>query len=149
MIWTQAHKVLGFPAHVIAGLTRNRKLHCTYIIDMKNEAFLYFMANNSNTALYIGVTNNIVRRVAEHKAKIHSGFTQKYNCMKLVYFEAGDLMIDVIKREKQIKNWKRAWKNELVKQMNPEWRDLSWEIGVTVELVQEIKDQAANNACCR
>jgi putative endonuclease len=89
--------------------------------------------------LYIGVTNDIVRRVAEHKTKINKGFTYKYNCEKLVYYETFALMIEAIAREKQLKNWKREWKNELVNDFNPEWKDLSEKIGVTNELIEVIK----------
>jgi putative endonuclease len=105
---------------------------------MREGAFVYFMANQKNKVLYVGVTNNLVRRVAEHKAKINNGFTGLYNCDKFVYYEVGEHMIDAIAREKQIKNWKREWKNELVEKINPQWLDLSDEIGVTEELVREI-----------
>ena len=112
--------------------------------EMKKSAFIYFMTNMANTTLYVGVTNDLIRRVAEHKAKIHKGFTEKYNCAKLVYFEQTDSITDAIEREKQLKNFKRQWKNELIEEMNPEWRDLSTEIGVTNDLVEEIAGQARN-----
>ena len=102
------------------------------------------MTNMANTTLYVGVTNDLIRRVAEHKAKIHKGFTEKYHCTKLVYFEQTDSVTDAIEREKQLKNFKRQWKNELIEEMNPEWRDLSTEIGVTNDLVEEIAGQARN-----
>lgn len=113
---------------------------------MNKEAFVYFMANPTNTTLYIGVTNNLLRRVAEHKSRNTAGFTAKYHCIKLVYFETTDYMLSAIAREKQLKNWKRDWKNELIAKTNPEWRDLSPEIGVTDALVQEIAGQARNDA---
>ena len=91
---------------------------------IKAKGYVYFMANPWNTVLYIGMTNNLERRVAEHKEKVNEGFTKTYNCVKLVYYEVFDLMDDAIAREKQLKNWKRAWKNELVEGVNPEWRDL-------------------------
>ncbi|MDR0541253.1 MAG: GIY-YIG nuclease family protein, partial [Dysgonamonadaceae bacterium] len=97
------------------------------------------MTNTYHNVLYVGVTNDIVRRVAEHKAKINKGFTYKYNADKLVYFEQFNLMIDAIAREKQLKNWKREWKNALVNEDNPAWNDLSESIGVTGELVESIK----------
>ena len=95
---------------------------------VNDNAYIYFLANTYNTVLYLGVTNDAVRRVAEHKAKINKGFTYKYNCDKLVYFERYILMTDAIVREKQLKNWKREWKNKLINDFNPEWKDLSEEI---------------------
>jgi putative endonuclease len=90
--------------------------------------------------LYVGVTNNLVRRIAEHKAKINKGFTYKYNCNKLTYYERFDLIIDAIAREKQLKNWKREWKNKLVNDFNPEWKDLSEEIGVNDDYINAAKN---------
>ncbi|MDO9152765.1 MAG: GIY-YIG nuclease family protein [Paludibacter sp.] len=113
---------------------------------MNRTGFVYFMSNTYNNVLYVGVTNNLVRRVAEHKAKINKGFTYKYNCDKLVYFEAYDLVIDAIAREKQIKNWKREWKNELVNKKNPKWNDLSESIGVNEECIQSIKEHYKETA---
>ena len=65
-------------------------------------------------------TNNIIRRIAEHKAKINKGFTYKYNCDKLVYYETYPSVTDAIAREKQLKNWKRKWKNKLINDFNSE-----------------------------
>ena len=87
---------------------------------MKDNSYIYFLSNYYNNALYVGVTNDIVRRIAEHKAKINKGFTYKYNCDKLVYYEIYTLMTDAIAREKQLKNWKREWKNKLINDFNPE-----------------------------
>jgi len=106
---------------------------------MKEQSYIYFLSNTYNNVLYIGVTNDIIRRIAEHKAKINKGFTYKYNCDKLVYYEIFTLMTDAISREKQLKNWKREWKNKLVNDFNPEWKDLSEEIGVTNEIIEAIK----------
>ncbi|MDR0873194.1 MAG: GIY-YIG nuclease family protein [Prevotellaceae bacterium] len=97
------------------------------------------MTNHYNNVLYIGVTNELTRRIAEHKAKVNKGFTYKYNCDKLVYYETFDLMTDAIAREKQLKNWKREWKNKLVNDFNPEWKDLSEDVGVTNELIVSMK----------
>ncbi|MCF8361576.1 MAG: GIY-YIG nuclease family protein [Prolixibacteraceae bacterium] len=107
---------------------------------MKNEAYIYFLTNQHNNILYTGVTNNLARRIAEHKAKINKGFTYKYNCDKLVYFESLSSITDAIKREKQLKNWKRAWKDALVNEENAAWKDLSEEIGVDEELVFAVKE---------
>ena len=88
------------------------------------DYFVYIMTNKSKT-LYTGVTNNLVRRVYEHKNKLIEGFTKKYNINKLVYFELFDNPDDAIKREKQIKGWLQKKKIDLIESMNPEWKDLS------------------------
>jgi len=98
------------------------------IIKTKMEAWVYFMTNHNNNVLYIGVTSNLLRRVEEHKSKKYFGFTSKYNCDKLVYFESFVSIKDAISREKQLKNWKREWKNELINNINPLWKDLSNEL---------------------
>ena len=86
--------------------------------------FIYFMTNLTNKVLYIGVTNDLKRRISEHKEGSASVFTRKYSCHKLVYFECFSDMNQAIAREKQLKHFMRAWKNQLVEKMNPEWRDL-------------------------
>ena len=83
------------------------------------------MSNFRRTVLYIGVTNNIERRVKEHKSGQGSVFTNKYNCVYLVYFERMQDISQAIEREKQLKTWKRDWKIELIKKENPELKDLS------------------------
>ncbi|MDR3345844.1 MAG: GIY-YIG nuclease family protein, partial [Campylobacteraceae bacterium] len=103
------------------------------------SAYVYFMTNKHCNVLYIGVTKDVVRRTIEHIAKINKGFTYKYNCDKLVYYEEFSSIADAITREKQLKNWKREWKNKLVDDFNPEWNDLSQEIGVTNEYVENVK----------
>ena len=88
--------------------------------------FVYFMTNNHNSVLYIGVSSDLERRVFEHKNDIDkSSFTYKHNCHKLVYYEAFGDMRYAIEREKQLKNWKREWKDALVAMENPDWQDLS------------------------
>lgn len=88
------------------------------------EYFVYMMTNQSNSVLYIGVTNSLKRRVYEHSHGIIAGFTKKYNVNKLVYFEEYSNINDTIAREKQLKNWSRAKKNALIATMNPKWEDL-------------------------
>ena len=83
------------------------------------------ITNNSNRVLYTGITNNLSRRVYEHKQKLVNGFTSKYNLKKLVYFEETNDVKTAIEREKQIKGWLRKKKNALVETMNPNWEDLS------------------------
>lgn len=89
-----------------------------------NTYYVYIMTNKSRT-LYTGVTNNLERRVHEHKEKIVSGFTSKYNITRLVYFEETNDVSIAIAREKQVKGWLRARKIALIESVNPEWRDLS------------------------
>ena len=107
---------------------------------MSRKAYVYFTASRYNNVLYIGVTNSLIRRIAEHKGKVNKGFTYKYNCDKLVYYETFDLITEAIAREKQLKNWKREWKNKLVNDFNPEWKDVSDDIGLTNEFVESIKE---------
>jgi len=90
-----------------------------------NQYYVYILTNKFNKVLYIGVTNNLARRVFEHKNKLVEGFTERYNLMKLVYYEVTPNIESAIKREKQLKNWHRNWKINLITQFNPEWEDLS------------------------
>ncbi|MDW7667361.1 MAG: GIY-YIG nuclease family protein [Bacillota bacterium] len=90
--------------------------------------YVYMMTNWNNKVLYTGVTNNLERRVYEHKNKLVKGFTSKYNTNKLVYFDYTDDVNSAITREKQIKGWSRKKKDELVKNANPDWKDLSKEL---------------------
>ncbi|MEK7508774.1 MAG: GIY-YIG nuclease family protein [Patescibacteria group bacterium] len=86
---------------------------------------VYILASKRNGTLYIGVTNDLDRRIGEHKSKIVEGFTKKYNVDKLVYCEEYNNIEDALKREKQLKKWNRKWKLELIEKLNPEWIDLS------------------------
>ena len=90
-----------------------------------NTFYVYILSNQYNNVLYIGVTNNLLRRVYEHKTGMIDGFTKKYNVHKLVYYESVHDVKDAIAREKQLKHWVRAKKVALIEQMNPEWKDLS------------------------
>ena len=83
------------------------------------------MTNQYNSVLYIGITANLIRRVYQHKSKLFKGFTSKYNCNKLVYFEIHSQIQDAIAREKQLKAGNRKGKNKLVNEINPKWEDLS------------------------
>jgi putative endonuclease len=87
--------------------------------------YVYFLSNWNNKVLYIGVTNDLQRRIYEHRQKLIPGFTEKYNVNKLVYYEETSDVIAAISREKQLKKWRRDKKNSLVIGVNPEWRDLS------------------------
>jgi putative endonuclease len=88
------------------------------------EYFVYILASKRNGTLYIGVTNNLLKRVDEHKNNLIPGFTSKYGVHNLVYYERYNDIYDAIAREKRMKKWKREWKMELIEKSNPEWRDL-------------------------
>ena len=87
--------------------------------------YVYILANWNNRVLYVGVTNNLVRRLYEHKNKLVDGFTKRYNVHKLVYYEHTTDINSAIAREKEIKGWKRCKKDALVVSINPQWKDLS------------------------
>ena len=88
------------------------------------EGFVYILASQRNGTLYVGVTSDLVKRVYEHKFGITKGFTDRYGVKTLVYFECHTTIAQAIAREKQIKNWKRRWKLDLLEKENPEWRDV-------------------------
>jgi putative endonuclease len=94
----------------------------------ERQYYVYVITNKSNVVLYIGVTNDLKRRMYEHKNKLIEGFSKRYNLMKLVYYESATDIKSVIIREKQLKNWHRDWKINLINNSNPEWTDLSNEI---------------------
>ena len=85
---------------------------------------VYILANKRNGTLYTGVTSDLPPRIQLHREGQVEGFTQKYACKLLVWFEQHNLMHEAIKREKQLKRWRRAWKLELIESANPTWRDL-------------------------
>jgi len=86
--------------------------------------WVYILASGLGGTLYIGVTNDLVRRFYEHKAKLADGFTKKYGVDRLVYFEQFDDIENAIRREKRLKKWNRAWKIRLIEKANPNWDDL-------------------------
>ena len=90
-----------------------------------NEYYVYILSNKINSTLYVGMTNDLKRRIFEHKNKLIPGFTEKYNVNKLVYFETVSDVKAAIQREKNLKNWNRSWKIELIKKNNPTFKDLS------------------------
>ena len=92
------------------------------------RSYVYIMSNKKLTTLYIGVTNDLERRVLEHKQGTDSDFTTRYKLDRLIYFEEGGRIEDAIAREKQLKKWRRSWKIELIKKQNPEWKDLYLEL---------------------
>ena len=104
------------PPLVISSLSRNLNMYKRY--------YTYILANKTDTTLYIGVTNDLERRVAEHRSGMIPGFTQKYNCHKLVYFEEYSDVEQAIAREKQLKKWSRAKKDCLIDTKNKSREDL-------------------------
>jgi putative endonuclease len=97
--------------------------------------YVYILASKRNGTLYVGVTNDLLRRVFEHKRKMVKGFTSKYSVDKLVYYEQSNDVRIAIQREKQIKWWKRNWKIKLIEDFNPDWNDLYYELGGTDDLL--------------
>ena len=93
------------------------------------EYYVYILSNITNSTLYVGMTNDLKRRLYEHKNKLVPGFTEKYNVSKLVYYEKTTDVNAAIQREKNLKKWNREWKLELIKKNNPLFKDLSldWE----------------------
>lgn len=91
---------------------------------MDRRYYVYILTNPRRTVLYIGITNDLLRRLYEHREKQGKGFTSRYNVSQLVYFEEGNDPLTAIAREKQLKGWSRAKKEELINATNPEWRDL-------------------------
>ena len=92
------------------------------------QGYVYIVTNKPRGTLYIGVTANLGKRIWEHKNHFVKGFSYKYNLDHLVWFEAHETIYSAISKEKQLKNWKRGWKVALVEGVNPEWRDLYWEL---------------------
>jgi len=93
----------------------------------EKQYFVYILTNKTNRVLYIGVTGDITKRIFQHKNEMIEGFSKKYNLNKLVYCESTNNVEEAIRREKQLKNWRRSWKMKLIENFNPEWRDLSKE----------------------
>jgi len=92
--------------------------------EMTKDYFVYILASKKNGTLYIGVTNNLLKRVYQHKEKLVSGFTRKYSVNMLVYYEKYSDIYSAIEREKRLKKWHRHWKINLIESANPNWKDL-------------------------
>ena len=93
----------------------------------EKQYYVYILTNKTNKVLYIGVTNNLTRRMFEHKNKLTEGFSMRYNLDKLVYYEITNDIYSALEREKQLKNWHREWKINLISGFNPTWMDLGFE----------------------
>jgi putative endonuclease len=92
------------------------------------EYCVYILASQKRGTLYIGVTDDLIRRIWEHKLKVKDGFTKKYGVDKLVHYEATDDIGAALQREKSLKKWRRWWKINLIEETNPEWRDLFYDL---------------------
>ena len=92
------------------------------------QYFVYILASKRNGTLYLGITNNLLKRVYEHKNNLIEGFTKRYNVHTLVYHEVFNDIYDAIAMEKRIKKWKRRWKIELIEKLNPKWEDLYYRL---------------------
>ena len=95
---------------------------------MDRQPAVYILASKRNGTLYIGVTSDLIKRVWEHKNNVVKGFTERYSVHQLVWYELHETMESAIRKEKMLKNWKRAWKLELIERSNPNWQDLYEEI---------------------
>lgn len=115
----------GLPPRPLVTLALDARVHAACHSGV--VGFVYILANKPRGALYIGVTNDLVRRVWEHREGVTRGFTKRYGIKHLVYFEAHGTMPLAIQREKVLKHWVRQWKIDLIISMNPDWDDL-WEL---------------------
>ena len=97
---------------------------------MNRRFFVYILSNRRRGVLYIGLTNDLIRRLSEHKAKLVPGFTKTYGVVILVYYEEYSSILQARAREATLKRWRRAWKIQLIDEFNPDWRDLSDELAL-------------------
>lgn len=91
---------------------------------MSKQYFVYILASKNNGVIYIGITDDLIGRVWQHKSDVVEGFTKRYQVHKLVYYEIIEDVMEAILREKRVKKWKRQWKNNIINRFNPSWRDL-------------------------
>jgi putative endonuclease len=97
---------------------------------MTRTFYVYILSNTRRGVLYVGVTNDLTRRIFEHKCRLVPGFTKKYGVVLLVYFEEYSSILEARAREASLKRWRRAWKIELVEKLNPAWRELAHELAL-------------------
>jgi putative endonuclease len=97
---------------------------------MSKRYFVYILANRRRGVLYVGLTNDLIRRVTGHKAKLVPGFTRTYGVVMLVYYEEYASVLEARAREAALKRWRRAWKFDLIEKLNPDWRDLAAELAL-------------------
>ena len=128
---------LFFVCH--AGRCAGIAFFCMLFYMVQHNYYVYLLTSYDNSVFYVGVTNDLIRRVIEHKVHRNDGFTNQYGVNKLVYFETFSNVVDAIRREKQMKHYKRLWKVNLVNGVNAEWNDLSSQIGVTEEMLNNAR----------
>lgn len=121
---TYRHSVLDTESKMLNRVQHDGKSKLSMTRNRMKKGFVYMMSNKQDGVLYIGVTSDIVKRVYEHKNGFVDGFTKQYNLKNLVYYEVYDDIEEAIKREKQLKNWHRDWKIELINKQNHYWEDL-------------------------
>jgi putative endonuclease len=97
---------------------------------MTKRFYVYILSNTRRGVLYVGVTNDLSRRMFEHKSRLVSGFTRKYGVILLEYFEEYSSILETRAREASLKRWRRAWKIQLIESLNPDWRDLTRELAL-------------------
>jgi putative endonuclease len=97
---------------------------------MPKRFFVYILANRPKGVLYVGVTNDLLRRTEQHKAGIVPGFTRSYGVVNLIYYEEFGSILEARSRERTLKRWRRAWKFDLIERLNPNWRDLSYDLAL-------------------
>jgi putative endonuclease len=97
---------------------------------LNDRYYVYILASQRNGTLYVGVTNDLARRMTAHKSGLVPGFTKQYGVNQLVYFEEHPSILEAREREYRMKRWQRVWKLELIEKLNPDWRDLSDEIPI-------------------
>jgi putative endonuclease len=105
---------------------------------MERDPTVYIVASGFHGTIYTGVTSDLLQRIAQHREGTFRGFTAQYDCKRLVWFANGGSMEGAIRREKQIKNWRRDWKVALIEQDNPTWRDLAEDFGFEPLLVTKV-----------
>ena len=126
------------PRHPHCGLDPQSLTRNDY--PMPLQGIVYILTNKNKTTLYVGVTRNLQRRIAEHKLHINEGFSKRYNLELLVYYEIFERLDAAVKREKQLKKWRREWKESLINELNPTWTDLSDEIGLNEDYLNSVKE---------
>ena len=128
MLSNQKHGIIPYVGGCIRGVSSRAKSRDPLLSKSMNDYYVYILTNERDTRFYIGVTNNLTRRVYEHKNELIDGFTKQYHIHKLVYFEMCHDVEDAIRREKQLKSWTHVKKIALIERMNPRWKDFGEEI---------------------
>jgi putative endonuclease len=121
MLIIHAFRTPIIPAKLVPAKAGSGNPQCA---EMTKQPAVYILASRRNGTLYTGVTSDLLKRIWEHRSGLVGGFTKRYGVHRLIYFEIHDYMTEAIRREKQIKKWRRAWKIDLIERTNPQWHDL-------------------------